>query len=213
MDEKALNKVQLRLRVAQNAVSSFANCETYEAFREAWYVFLHAAKGIYTTLEQGAKKTPQARQWYGAKDRFRKNDELLRYITEARNDDEHGIEESTQYVDQETRLGVLAPGHSNEVTFGDGNIITGCGTAVLIVGPPPSDMPQLHALDGKPVLNINTPAHARLVNVHDRSGNPYRPPSAHLGAPLIDVSPSAVANLMITYLETLVSEAAGFRKP
>lgn len=215
MYSKALVKAHGRLRVAQRAVDELPKCETYTEFSDAWYVFLHASKGIYTTLEQGAKATAQARQWFGAQDRFRREDELLRYITEARNDDEHGIEDVTEFVPEQNLLGVSAPGYSNIVRDQFGNTVIGAGVAAFkITGTlPPDQMPKLTSLDGKPVMNHRTPPHPRLVPVRDRSKRIYHPPTQHLGRPLENSLPITVARLMIVYLEHLLDEAEGFRKP
>ncbi|MEQ1883291.1 MAG: hypothetical protein ABL878_20240, partial [Burkholderiales bacterium] len=93
MDGKALTKARRRLNVARTAAAALDQAPDFDAFSEQWYVFLHAAKGVYTTLEQGAKTSAQSRQWFAGKNAARKNDSLLRYVSEARNDDEHGIEE------------------------------------------------------------------------------------------------------------------------
>src|SRR3546814_16981731 len=80
MNPKALHKAQLRLRVASKTAADLKDCKTYGEFSDAWYIFMHAAKGIYTMLEQGSKPTPQGRQWFGGKNKERKDDPLLRSV-------------------------------------------------------------------------------------------------------------------------------------
>ncbi len=218
MDARALAKAQSRLRVAQRAVADLRSSNDYHDFSDHWYVFLHAAKAIYTTLEQGAKATAQARQWFGAKNQDRKNDGLLRYITEARNDDEHGIEAVTEYVPGSAKLGVNRPGSSRAMVDQFGNRFSDpIGPDATVYNIPnltdPSQIPQLHALDGKPIFNEVTTPKVKLINVRDRSGRTYAPPSNHLGQAILDPEPVIVADLTVNYLKVLLEEAEGFRMP
>ena len=192
MELKALNKVHSRLRVAKKAVDELETCTNFDAFNDIWYVFLVSAKNIYTVLKQGAKITPQCRQWFGARNQERLSDPLLRYITEARNDDEHGLE---PMVDQY------------------GNTYIGNGTAVKIIGTNNAFAPKLRALDKKPIAIEEVAAHIKLIPVRDRSKSTFDPPSSHLGQPVVDQSPLNVARLMLAYLIGLVKGAEGFRTP
>lgn len=213
MDPKALVKALSRLRVVQKAVADLEICKDYDAFSDIWYTFLVAAKNVYTVLEQGAKTTPQSRQWFGSKNQQRKNDPLLRYVTEARNDDEHGLEPISTYVPSVLNIGVTRSGTSSHMKDENGNVFIGCGTAYSFVGAKPHRLPGMQALDGKPILVEDTQAHVKLVRVHDRSRNPHDPPTSHLGEKIDGSSPLVVAKAMTSYLETLVAEAQGFEKP
>lgn len=215
MDKKALAKAQLRLRVAEENAGNLRGAADYDTFSQRWYVFLHAAKGIYTTLEQGAKATPQARQWFGQKNQERKDDPLLRYITEARNDDEHGIEEGTERVPQSLRLGVGELGSDNILRDERGNTFIGCGTAIRIVGGHPgmTNLPRLRTLDGVPAKSVFQAESVVLKTVHDRSKRPYAPPDSHRGAALSKGDPYEASRLTVIYLTALLNEAASFCKP
>ena len=213
MDPKALTKASSRLRVAQKAVADLQDCESYDAFGDLWYMFLVAAKNVYTVLEQGAKANPQSRQWFGAKNQQRKSDPLLRYVTEARNDDEHGIEPISEFVPSRIDIGVNKDGASSHMVDNNGNVFSNCGIAYSFVGEVPKRLPIMRSLDGKPVHIEDRPAHVRLIRVHDRSKNPYDPPASHLGQKIDGSSPLVVANIMISYLEALMVEAEKLRRP
>lgn len=192
MNPLAVTKARSRVRVAKGAVDSLATCKDYDTFTDLWFTFLTAAKSVYTSLEQGAKTSAQSRQWFGAKSTERRNDPLIQYIYQARNDDEHGLLAGAERVDGRLAIGVAKPGFSNSMVFNstsDGAI-------------------NVASLDGKPVLIEHTLPHIRLIRVHDRGGNPYDPPENHKGSILTDKSPLAIAGLMVAYLESLVSEAA-----
>lgn len=214
MNCNVLLKAQSRLRVLQSAVHDIENSKTYSEFCDAWYTFLVASKNIYTVLGNGAKATQESRQWFGAKNKERKQDPLLRYVIEARNDDEHGIEFSTEYAPPELALGVKKPGSSSHMVDEFGNTFHNClGTFWTFQGTMPAKIPEIRSLDGKPVYSEYRPATAKLRRVHDRSGNPYDPPKTHLGKNLPDGSPLTVAKLMGEYLAKLIAEAEGFHKP
>jgi hypothetical protein len=189
--------------------------ERYAELADHWYVFLHAAKGIYTTLEQGSKATPQARQWFGLKNQERKNDPLLRYISEARNDDEHGIEENTEIRPSRLALGERKPGASRAMRDQFGNTFVDCGAAYEFEGGVPNraSMPILSPLDGKLVHSSFTPSRIALKPVRDRSLRCYPPPKFHLGRALQTDGPIEAAELTFTYLFGLVAEAESFHKP
>lgn len=135
-----MQKARRRYRVAEASANALQNAPSYEAFADQWYIFLHAAKGIYTILQQGSKATAQAKQWFGGKNEERKKDPLLRYVTEARNDDEHGLEESTAVQPGSLELGVAAPGASAIMRDQYGNTFANCGIAWRIDGARPGMM-------------------------------------------------------------------------
>lgn len=199
----------------QSSALALEAATDYQTFADHWYSFLCAAKGIYTTLEQGAKATPQARQWFGAKNQTRKDDPLLRYVTEARNDDEHGLEESTEIQPSSLKIGVAEPGELR--IYGDqyGNISVGAEVAFEFtnVAPTGPEFPVITALDGMPMRSAFTPARIILKPVHDRKNTPYLPPTTHLGRNLAGDSPMEVARLATEYLKALIEEAEGFCKP
>ena len=192
MNPKALNKAESRLRIAKGAIDDLAQCQDYDSFCDFWYIFLTSSKNVYTVLEQGAKTSPQSRQWFGEKKNVRRADPLLQYIYQARNDDEHGIEPTTEIVPGSLAIGVNKPGYSTHMTL-SGSFKTGF---------------QATSHDGKPVLAELTLPQIQLVSVHGRDkAKIYDPPKEHMGQSLTDTSPINVARLTLHYLSALVGEA------
>jgi hypothetical protein len=194
MDPAAIAKANSRLRTAKKAIEDLTGCNDYDTFSDTWYTFLVAAKGIYTILEQGAKSSAQARQWFGAKSKERRSDPLLQYLYQARDDDEHGLSRVVEHVPGALGIGVSKPGFSNAIRL-DGSIGPG-GTL------------QITSLDGLPVLVEQTLPHVRLIRVHGRDKKPYDPPEQHLGAKLASNLPVPVAKLALSYFEGIFAEAA-----
>jgi hypothetical protein len=193
MDPRAITKTQSRLRAAGKAISDLENSKHYTEFSDTWFVFLTAWKSVYTVLEQGSKVMPRSRQWFGNQSAIRRNDPLLQYLYEARNDDEHGLGEVIEHVRGQLNIGVSRPGFSSAVRF-DKPIGQGI-TAT--------------SLDNLPVLVEGILPHAKLTRIHGRGRN-YDPPTIHLGTPLISNLPIPVAKLGLAYLERMVAEAEGF---
>lgn len=195
MDIKAIEKAASRLRVATKAIDSLPGCKDHAEFTDAWYTFLTAAKNIYTVLEQGAKVSAQSRQWFGAKAAERRGDALLQYLYEARNDDEHGLEQVAELDPGGTAIGVAKQGFSNSITlngtFGPGKVMS------------------ITSNDGKPVLIENRSPHSKLSIITARGGRRLMPPSTHMGRQLPDGSPYTVGRTALLYLTELIEDARG----
>ncbi|MDR6288624.1 hypothetical protein E9232_001131 [Inquilinus ginsengisoli] len=198
MDQKAITKARGRLRIAEKAIKELEECNNFESFCDIWFTFLTSAKGIYTVLEQGAKISPQSRQWFGAKSAERRNDELLQYVYQARNDDEHGIEPISKEVPGRLSVGVRKEGYSDSIIF-NANLERGVGKI------------EMRSLDGKPILIEQTFPHIALITVRGRGKDLYDPPKYHKGKILTDISPSNIAKIALSYLSELVESASMLR--
>lgn len=198
MDKKAIELAQSRLRIAARAVQDLEASEADgQTYAEHWHVFLTAWKGVYTVLEQGAKSSPQARQWFGGKKAARKADPLLQYLFEARNDEEHGLAVTVSNTAGGTLMQATRDVTAVRLIFDAQGRPTGAideaGNSVAEVVQHTDPGPEL-----RPVI-----ARGNVV---------YQPPAEHLGQ-RIDIRPTPIAKLAMAYSEQLVSEAAKFAKP
>ena len=193
---KSVQKAKDRLRLAAKQLDQVACAENYQDFAGHWYLFLVSSKNIYTMLEQGAKDNPQCRQWFGGIKQTRKSDPLLQYLFQARNDDEHGLNDVTRLVPGHTAIGKAKPGYSKKISMS----ISTDEKGKLTIN-------SLKSHDGLPVLIEQSSPHAVLMPVSGLGGIIYNPPIEHLGAPLPDDSPLTVGRLGLSYLEALVAEA------
>ena len=195
MKPSAVEIVKSRLRVASEALRDLNTADTYDQFFDAWFVFLTAWKSIYTTLEQGAKPSPQSMQWFGGKARERKNDALLQYLFQARNDEEHGLKRSVEHGGG-TQLYDVTPGQKIS----------------MLADPIYGKMRAVDVQTGQPLNLINEqPAGPTLAVVEDRNHKKYYPPIGFLGEILVDSSPIGVAEAALKYMELLVDEAEGLQ--
>lgn len=192
----AILKARVRLAKAGSSYQSLSVAASYEAISDDWTNFLLAANSIFSILEKGAKDNPQSRQWYGGKKKEGKLDPLIRYINQARNADEHGIEPVTE----------LKGGYLSILPSEEGPTII--QRIVILPSHIEVTTPQGYY---PPELSL-TPNRVVLIPVYDDryGGAWYQPPKEHLGRPIEDDSIVGIAELTISYLSSLIDEAEGF---
>lgn len=211
MDKRALEKSASRLRLVRKSLLDLDASVSFEEFSDTWYSFLTAWKNIYTILEQGSKTTAQSRQWFGAKKRERKSDPLLQYLFEARNDDEHGLDNSLNLQPRFLDIGVVSEGSSRKIRLDGGPfsnvVIEGGATAARFEGSIPKGI-RATSLDGKPIKISYSGEKITLTTVKPRGRPPLGPPTEHLGLHLSDSSPLNVAKQAADYINGLHDEAS-----
>lgn len=196
---EAVAKAKDRLASAKARLSDLESSKDYDSARRHWYDFLLSSNAIFSVLEQGAKGIGQSDAWFSGKKRERKTDELLCYLHHARNADEHNIPSVTELDRQKL---VLVEGDKPVAAIEDVTDTGNRGEFRGVYRKLGTEEPNL-----RKVTNIHVyPDRAKLIRVTDR-GVGYDPPSSHLGSPLDDNGPNAVARLMVQYVERLVSEA------
>lgn len=167
------------------------------AFQANWLDFLVQWKGTYTKVQQAAKSSPQEIQWFGTITKARRADPLLRYLFEARNDGEHGINPSTfhlpagfKFIATDTaqpKFHFDSSGALTSVTDTKGNEIV---------------------KDIQPV-----PEQSFLIEVTEFDGvKKVPPPKEHLGTPM-EPKPLIAAALGLQWLENLVETAEAMQAP
>lgn len=191
MNRAAIDIANSRLRNASRALADLQTASDPEEFADHWFVFLTSWKAVYTVLEQGAKTSPQSRQWFGAKKAIRRADPLLQYLFEARNDEVHGL---TQSVAHTTAHRTLMRTTREVSSF---RIVHSYNGHVRLIGP-----------DGEDCAEIvqQLPPGPELKPVIARGGITYRPPTQHLGQD-VDVSVIGIATAALKYVDELVDEA------
>ena len=187
----ALTKAQGRLRLAQRAFRTLQKIEAEpDAFDEHWVDFLIHWKGTYTKVQQAAKETPQEMQWFGGVNHERRNDPLLRWLYEARNDEEHGL------ITSATNQPAVLHWKLDEPKEGEGGTIfaTNAGPRVMRVT-------EFH------------PEESTLQTVTEKDGKKkVSPPTSHQGKPM-EPKPLIAAELGLRWLEALVATAEAIQKP
>jgi hypothetical protein len=193
MKREAIEKARERLARASDAIGRLEQKEAFDTFVSDWTDFLLASNSIYTVLEQGAKTSAQSRQWFGRKKNQRRADPLLQYLHQARNADEHGLEQIIQRGEQTLNID-FKKGYrpkTGQIKMSDGTVFQ--------LPPTPENAEGM-------IITLRAYALARVKDT--RYGNEFDPPTEHLGKPLENPdSPLHAAKLALAYQASLIEEA------
>jgi hypothetical protein len=190
----ALEKAKGRLRSAKRAFKLMGDPKELGNAEDHWIDFLVAWKGTYSKVQQAAKDTPQELQWFGKLNTERKANPVLRYLFEARNDEEHGLVKSASLQPGQAMFRMTKDGPDAQLVFEDGKpakIVDGEGEVIA------------ELVAERPLVEVLHP-------VKDRGGNTIPAPTALDGSPLNHIK---VAELGLRYLEALVAKAEAMNNP
>lgn len=196
MKLSVLEQAKGRLKLAERAFASICSAgHNRTEFQTHWLDFLVQWKGTYTKVQQAAKDSAQEIQWFGSVNRERRNDPLLRYLFEARNDGEHNTEQSATH--KPDRFTFSSEGAELKVRVND--------DGSLYIGQ--DGRPSILDEDG-PISDISLlPAESRLLPVKEFDGKRIvPPPTSHLDKPMEPI-PLNAANLGLVWLSSLVATA------
>lgn len=196
MQQDAIRKARDRLLSAKSHLMDLEKSRDYGSARRHWYGFLMPSNAVFSVLEQGAKGFGKSVPWFGERRHQRKKDPLLRYLHHARNAEEHGVPSVTELDRQKI---VLV--EDGKPTAAVEEIVGNTGRFRTLSDQPPN----FEKVNEMRVY----PDRARLIRVKDNN-EWYDPPTEHLGLPLDDVGPIAVARLMVQYIEKMIDEAEAF---
>ena len=91
MHKSALSRSQEEIGIARRKLEEIKACRDVRQTAELWSELLMRIQRTYAKLEQGSKRTT-SEGWFAAVKRLRQSDDLLKYVSEARHVDEHGVE-------------------------------------------------------------------------------------------------------------------------
>ena len=184
----------LRLTEAQQGLIQMRDAQNQIDYRQGWTRFVDSIEEFWTNLyATGKSKFKTFQPWLGRFERQRSDDQLLSYLKHARHQSQHGGI-SLRWGDGHIEVG--GPQYSGTIR----NLaILPTGTFAVDVGPQQGSGPfQLIHHPPKPVL-------APILDA--RSKREYLPPTEHLGRPILDASPHAIALLALRYYEDLFRAA------
>jgi hypothetical protein len=196
MKRIGLEKARARVADAIRAFEALKVARNWTEFESAWTLLLTALNAAYQILGDSARGSSKSEGWFSKVLGQRRADELLSYMMHARNANDHGIADVIR----------LEPGG-----VGIGGDTPGKGVFIkeMVAGPAGIEKLEGWQEDGRPLVIKQYPARARLVPVVDR-GVEYHPPSAFLGKPIADTSPTGVAHEALEFMVILLGEAEDF---
>jgi hypothetical protein len=162
------------------------NDKIFQLFDQYWRSFLYSFTRIYNALKTGSRGDPKSEAWFGILVNKQRKDQLLSYIHQARNSEDHGIEEVTE------KVGI-------KVISTDPRAVVGTdGVSVTI----PEDMPV-----GVEFAQLVAPS-VRLKDVEDKRYRTTFPvPEFHLDQRLSNNEPITIARLAVKYISEVIDEA------
>jgi hypothetical protein len=191
MKRIAVAQARARLERARTAVAAIKAAEGAEgaldAIVSAWADYLLAANSIFSKLEQGAKSNNKSKAWFGRIKNLRKTDDLLKYLHQARNVEEHGLNSSIQmsaphleFVSRDYRLPPERRGKD------------------LLLRLPNGTLAKMTMPDRMSLTEI----------VDERFGDRFDPPRSHMGKPFPAKNKIYdAAALALDTIETFIQEA------
>ncbi len=183
---KALTNSRKELEASRRALKRMKDANNFSDFEEVWQDLLARLEKCWNKTK-GAFDDGGFAPWRGRHDERRSTDPLLRYLTQARNAEEHTVRETLESIPSRVLVGA-PPGEAMYL----GHMEVNNGT--FKVSPDSSVRIQF------------IPEGARLVPAVNR-GVPYLPPTEHFGKKLDNADPMTVAELGIQYYEQFLEEA------
>ncbi|WP_373953792.1 hypothetical protein [Vibrio pomeroyi] len=176
------------IRSAERALGDMQSATSFEIFEEEWRDFLNCLEKVWNKTERGCQQFQNKFQpWQGQFTRDRKKDQLLKYLKQARDADNHSIQEVTE----------IKPG-SRTMNFANGK--GGYIKEMRIVNG------EVVHFEGDPMIVTDHPPTVVALKVKN-SGKWYNPPREHLGQSLKSIHPVEIATQGLTYYTKYVEEA------
>lgn len=183
-----------KLIEARAAIEDMRSADNRMSYEQAWTRFVDALQLAFVRFHDEGKKTFSTFQpWVGRYEGERKKDPLLHYLYKARNQVQHG---------------------STPLEWSESRAIIGAGFHGAIYGLKifPDGTYEMNSRPAEPAGNEATitisPGNPILPTIFDRvHKETIEPPTEHLGSPLNDCSPIAVAELALSYYENILQAA------
>lgn len=181
-----LKHPRAELRAAERALEAMKQAKDFATFDEEWRAFLAAIEKVWIKTERCCQHVRKDFQpWQGQYHTLRRKDMLLRYLKQARDADNHSVQEVANYTPGGLGLRFAGgSGHIQRLTIHNG-IVTYEGSPNLVVDHHP---PRLEAV--------------RVKN----NGEWYNPPSSHLDKPVTDHHPAHLAQMGLAFYKEFVDE-------
>ncbi len=183
-----------KLEEARGAIDAMRTASHRLEFEHAWGHFLDCLQLAFVRLHtEGKKMFSSFQPWVGRYESERKNDPLLQYLYQARHQVQHGLVPIT-WSQPHAVIGRGFMGYVKDIK------IYPDGTYAIDSQP--------MAPDGKEAAIEINPGEPVLVEILNKKHNQtFAVPSEHLGSPIANVSPIAVAQMALSYHENMIAAA------
>ena len=106
--EQCLFRCQLELKKLQDSTRCDASPNQVDfdvdlqQINHSWKDFVASSNKFFSMLKLGAKSNTKSEPWFGRISHFRKKDELLNYMHQARHGEEHELEEIIEFMNSDS---------------------------------------------------------------------------------------------------------------
>ncbi|VVN76553.1 hypothetical protein [Pseudomonas fluorescens] len=183
-----LKHPKAELAAARRAIDSMKSAKTFAEFDSSWRTYLFCIEKLWKKTEAAcALVRNKFEPWQAKYNRLRSDDLLLSYLQQARNADNHSIQDFTDIKPHTTQLRTIdpKPGQTHFIKS--------------ISWGPNGEM----IYEGDPVLVVEIPPHPVAVPVKNR-GVMYEPPSTHLDQLIDNQHPTNLAEIGWDFYRTFL---------
>jgi hypothetical protein len=159
----------------------------FEHFESEWRAYLNCIEKVWVKSERACYHLRTKFQpWQGTYHRLRKKDMLLRYLKQARDADNHSVQDLAQIKPGGRGIRFVNPkgGYIKHMEINNGEIVR---------------------YEGDPIVVEEIPSTIAAVSVKN-SGEWYNPPTSHLGKPVVSQHPLELAVLGHAFYEGYLNE-------
>ncbi len=184
-----LKQARAELESAQRAIDAMNSSESMERFEAEWRYFLSCIEKSWVKVERSCEsKRNEFQPWQGKFQSLRKKDMLLRYLKQARDADNHSVQDLADIEPGKRLMNFVNPagGYVKSLKIdGSGNILHYEGDPMVVVDKAPQ------------------PIAVRVKN----NGEWFNPPNSHLGQPITSQHPVNLANLGLAFYIDFLKQA------
>jgi hypothetical protein len=181
----ALKPAKLELQAAAKSIAEMRSAKSLVEFETAWRAFLNCLEKAWLKAERCCEPVrAQFQPWQGTYHRLRKKDMLLRYLKQARDADNHSIQDVAKIEpgSRGIRFANRQGGYIKKLTINNGQITHYEGDPIVVEDKPPTVV-------AVPVKN---------------SGAWYNPPTSHLDRPVTSQHPLHLSELGLKFYEEYI---------
>ena len=183
------DKPYQELDLAKNAISEMANAKSFREFELSWKKFLHHIDRVWNKASDHFVRAPGWFGWSGTYANLRKRDELLSYLFQARNSDEHSVREIAEQKPGSLSINPAFPGADVYIDY------MRIDNGTVTIGPRTNGIVHF------------VPATIALLPVKARDGRVYPPPTLHLGQKIDQQDYVFIAAKAIAFYQDFLDQA------
>lgn len=180
MVEDPLKHPRLELVAARKALADMQAAKSMDEFEVEWRVCLNHLEKLWQKVERSCQHVrAQFQPWQGQFHTLRRKDMLLRYLKQARDADNHSIQDVTKIQPGSRGYKFVNPlgGYIKRMEIRDGEVVH---------------------YEGDPMIVEETPPHPTAIPIKN-NGEWFNPPTSHLGQPIPIPHPVVLAELGIAF--------------